>query len=51
MSAPERTITPEEEWQIACHEAGHAIVAVRCQVPLLFIKRGKGEHGIAEVGI
>jgi hypothetical protein len=50
MSTPDRTITPEEEWRITCHEAGHAIVAVRCQVPLLFIKRGKGEHGIAEVG-
>jgi hypothetical protein len=45
-----REITREEAWQITCHEAGHAIVGVRLQIPFLHVERGDGEQGEVEVG-
>lgn len=45
-----RVITPEEHWQITCHEAGHAIVAVRLQISFLYVERGGGEQGEVCVG-
>jgi hypothetical protein len=46
-----RQITAEEMWQITCHEAGHAVIAVRLQVPFERAVRGGGEKGEVEVGI
>ena len=44
-----RQITPEEAWQITCHEAGHSIVAARLGLPFQRVVRGDGEHGEVEV--
>jgi hypothetical protein len=46
-----RELTPEEAWQITCHEAGHAVGAVRLQIPFSHIERGDGEHGEVAVGV
>jgi hypothetical protein len=46
-----REITPEEEWQITCHEAGHAVMAVRLEMSFVRAARGPGEFGEVEVGI
>jgi hypothetical protein len=44
-------ILNEEDWQITCHEAGHAIAA--CRNGLLFDKlmRGDGDLGMVTVGV
>jgi hypothetical protein len=46
-----RNITPEEHWQITCHEAGHAIVAVRRGITFQHVIRGDGEHGEVELAV
>jgi len=46
-----RQVTPEEAWQITCHEAGHAVVGVRHQINFLHVERGDGEHGEVPVGV
>ena len=49
-SLPEQ-FTPEEAWQITCHEAGHAVVGVRHQIVFLHVERGDGECGQVPVGV
>jgi hypothetical protein len=34
---------PDEDWKINCHEAGHAIVAVRHEITFDCVKRADGE--------
>jgi hypothetical protein len=52
MAAPKsRVVTREEAWQITCHEAGHAVVAVRHQIPFECVERGDGEHGEVQVDL
>lgn|GEM_PF-6185344 len=46
-----RQLTPEEEWQITCHEAGHAVVGVRHQIPFWQVERGEREHGEVPIGV
>jgi hypothetical protein len=46
-----RQITKEEAWQISCHEAGHAVLGVRLQIPFLRVERGDGEYGEVPVGV
>jgi len=49
MAAPgQRQITVDEAWQITCHEAGHAVVAVRFVFNFHYVERGEGEHGKME---
>jgi len=48
-SDPKRT--PELAWRIACHEAGHAFVAVHFQLPFLYVEVINGESGNMEVGV
>lgn len=51
MDSPDsRIISHEEHWQITCHEAGHAIVAVMYGIPFLHVERGEGEYGVVELG-
>jgi hypothetical protein len=45
---PGREITTEEDWQITCHEAGHATLAVRYCISFVEVKRGDGEFGELE---
>jgi len=40
-----RQITAEEDWQITCHEAGHAVQAVKHHFFFEYVQRGEGEHG------
>jgi hypothetical protein len=49
MPSEPRQPTPEECWQISCHEAGHAIVAVRLGIIFEYVERGEGEHGVVEL--
>jgi hypothetical protein len=52
METPQqRQIIGEKAWQITCHEAGHAIVGVRLEIPFLHVERGDGEHGEVPVGV
>ena len=52
MEAPmPRQISPEEAWQITCHEAGHAVVGVRLQVPFEYVERGEDEHGEVPIAV
>ena len=44
-----RPIAPDEAWKITCHEAGHAIFAVRHGIIFESVKRGTGEHGIVKL--
>ncbi len=46
-----RQITPEEAWQITCHEAGHAVTGVRLRFAFLRVERGDGEYGRVDVGV
>lgn len=46
-----RQLSPEEAWLITCHEAGHAVVAARLQVPFMWVVRGDGEIGEVTVGV
>jgi hypothetical protein len=46
-----RQFTREELWQVTCHEAGHAVVGVRLEIPFLYVERGDGEHGEVPVGV
>jgi len=46
-----RRLAPEEQWQITCHEAGHAVVGARRQIPFLRVERGDGEYGEVPVGV
>jgi hypothetical protein len=41
----------DEGWKIACHEAGHTIVAVLHEIPFDKVLRGDGEEGEVEVGV
>jgi hypothetical protein len=41
-------ITPLENWQITCHEAGHAVLAVRFNMSFLSVERGDGAQGQLE---
>jgi hypothetical protein len=50
-STEPRQLTPEEEWQITCHEAGDAIVGARLQISFLHVERGDGEHGEVHIGV
>ena len=50
-STHSRYLTPEEQWQITCHEAGHAIVAVRHRILFDYVERGEGEHGLVKLTI
>jgi hypothetical protein len=43
-----RLITSEESWMISCHEAGHAVIAVRRRILFEYVQRGKGEHGLVK---
>ena len=45
-----RQLTPEEAWQISCHEAGHAIAGVRLNLPFMNVIRGEGEHAETPIG-
>jgi hypothetical protein len=40
-----RQVTPEDAWRITCHEAGHAVAAVRNQIAFSHVERGDGEQG------
>ncbi len=52
MDTPEpRQLTSEEAWKITCHEAGHAVVAVRHQLPIEYAERGDGESGKVELSL
>jgi hypothetical protein len=37
-----------DDWRICCHEAGHAIVAVKLAIMLERIARGEGTKGVVE---
>jgi hypothetical protein len=37
-----------DDWRICCHEAGHAIVAIKLDIPLEKITRGEGTKGEVE---
>lgn len=37
-----------DDWRICCHEAGHAVVAIKLQIPLEQITRGEGTNGEVE---
>jgi hypothetical protein len=41
-----RKLTPEEDWQLACHEAGHAVLCVRRGIPFGYALHGEGGHGV-----
>ena len=45
-----RQVTREEAWQITCHEAGHAVAAVRLDTPFTHVERGEGEHAEVHPG-
>jgi hypothetical protein len=51
MYSGNRQVTQEEAWQITCHEAGHAVVAVRLNIPILHVERGDAEHGEVPPGV
>ena len=51
MEREHRDITKQEHWRITCHEAGHAVFAVRCGIVFLYIERGAGEHALLELAI
>jgi len=36
-------ITPEEEWKITCHEAGHAVMGVYHSIPMIDVIRGQDD--------
>jgi hypothetical protein len=36
----------DDEWKIACHEAGHAIVAVRHRIAFTSAEVGPSDHGM-----
>jgi len=38
-------ITPEEQWKITCHEAGHAIMGDYHSISMMDAIRGEGEVG------
>jgi hypothetical protein len=44
-------IRPDDAWKIACHEAGHAVVAVRLGVPFNYAENGGGTNDIVDVGV
>jgi hypothetical protein len=50
-SSVARQISRDEHWKISCHEAGHAIVGVRLELPLERVLRGEGEKGEVEPAI
>jgi hypothetical protein len=46
-----RLLTTKEAWQITCHEAGHAVAAVRLKVRFFYVERGTSEQGKVEFGV
>jgi hypothetical protein len=38
----------DDAWRISCHEAGHAIVAVRLLLPFDSVERGLGDQGFVD---
>jgi hypothetical protein len=42
----DKIITPKEDWQITCHEAGHAVICVRRSILFDYALRGEGDQGI-----
>jgi hypothetical protein len=43
-----RKFRMSDEWTIACHEAGHAIIAIRHRIAFTSAEIGPNEHGMVE---
>jgi ATP-dependent Zn protease len=50
-TAASNLVAPDESHRVLYHEAGHAVVAVRHQIPFLHVERMEGDNGKVEVGV